>query len=68
MLSLFLPFIGTLEKVCVWFVPKKEGALELGPQYLEKHLLETPPIALEQAQDGNCQDDESCMQIGFKCC
>ncbi len=46
----FLPFIGTLEKICIWLVPKKKGAIEKGPQFLEKHLLNTPPIALEQAR------------------
>ena len=46
-----LPFIGTLEKICVWIVPKKKGAIEMGPQYLEKHLLNTPSIALEQARN-----------------
>ena len=46
----FLPFIGLLEKMCIWIVPKKKGAIEMGPQYLEKHLLNTPPIAMEQAR------------------
>ena len=47
----FLPFIGALEKICVWAVPKKKGAIEMGPQYLEKHLLNTPSIAMEQARN-----------------
>ena len=46
----FLPFIGLLEKASIFLVPKRKGAIEMGPQYLEKHLLETPPIALEQAR------------------
>jgi phosphate:Na+ symporter len=46
----FLPFIGFLEKMSIMLVPKKKGAIEPGPQYLEKHLLNTPPIALEQAR------------------
>ncbi|MDP8264432.1 MAG: Na/Pi cotransporter family protein [Candidatus Aceula lacicola] len=46
----FLPFIGALEKICIRLVPKKKGAVEMGPQYLEKHLLDTPSIALSQAQ------------------
>ncbi|MFH1552323.1 MAG: Na/Pi cotransporter family protein [Candidatus Omnitrophota bacterium] len=46
----FLPFIGFLEKASIFLVPKKKGAIELGPQYLERHLLSTPPIALEQAR------------------
>ncbi len=48
--ALFLPFIGYLEKACIFLVPKRKGAIELGPQYLEKHLLATPPIAIEQAR------------------
>jgi phosphate:Na+ symporter len=47
---LFLPFVGGLEKLCKWLVPRRQGDIELGPQYLEKHLLETPSIALEQAR------------------
>ena len=47
---IFLPFIGILEKACVFLVPKKKGQLDMGPQFLEKHLLETPPIAMEQAR------------------
>jgi phosphate:Na+ symporter len=46
----FIPFIGFLEKASIWLVPKRKGAIEMGPQYLEKHLLNTPPIALEQAR------------------
>ena len=46
----FLPFIGKLAQACEWLIPKKKGVIEMGPQYLEKHLLETPPIALEQAR------------------
>ena len=46
----FLPFTGLLEKAVKFLVPKKKGAIEMGPQFLEKHLLETPPIAIEQAR------------------
>ncbi len=46
----FMPFIGVLEKVSIFLVPKRKGAIEMGPKYLEKHLLETPPIAIEQAR------------------
>ncbi len=46
----FLPFIGYLEKLSILLVPKKKGAVEIGTQYLEKHLLDTPPIAIEQAK------------------
>jgi len=46
----FLPFIGFLETACIRLIPKKKGAFEKGPQYLEKHLLATPSIAIEQAK------------------
>ncbi len=46
----FLPFIGALERICIRIVPKKKGAIEVGPQYLERNLLETPSIAFAQAQ------------------
>ncbi|MFA5087845.1 MAG: Na/Pi cotransporter family protein [Candidatus Omnitrophota bacterium] len=46
----FLPFTGALEKASIFFVPKRKGALDLGPQYLERHLLDTPPLAMEQAK------------------
>jgi len=48
--AVFLPCIGLLEKASIFLVPKKKGAIEMGPKYLEKHLLETPPIAIEQAR------------------
>jgi len=47
---LFMPLIGFLERVSIILVPKKKGVVDLTPQYLEKHLLETPPIAMEQAR------------------
>ncbi|MBD3380417.1 MAG: Na/Pi cotransporter family protein [Candidatus Omnitrophica bacterium] len=47
---IFLPFTGFLERASIFLVPKRKGALEIGPQYLEKHLLDTPPIAIEQAR------------------
>ncbi|MFC1709085.1 Na/Pi cotransporter family protein [Candidatus Omnitrophota bacterium] len=46
----FLPFISVLEKMSIWLIPKRKGAVEMGPQYLEKHLLEVPSVALVQAQ------------------
>ena len=46
----FYPFISWLEKASIWLVPKRKDSIELGPQYLEKNLLSTPSIALEQAK------------------
>lgn len=46
----FLPFIGTLEKASIYLVPKRKDTVEMGVQYLEKHLLNTPTIAIEQAK------------------
>ena len=45
----FLPFIGLLEKVCFWVVPGEIEELPAEPKFLEKHLLNTPPVALDQA-------------------
>ncbi|MBU4334337.1 MAG: Na/Pi cotransporter family protein, partial [Candidatus Omnitrophica bacterium] len=45
---IFLPFISLLERVSIWLVPGKEDSIDYGTQYLEKHLLDTPPLALEQ--------------------
>ncbi|MCK5013829.1 MAG: Na/Pi cotransporter family protein [Candidatus Omnitrophica bacterium] len=49
----FLPFIGLLERVSIWLVPKGEDSVDFGTQYLEKHLLETPTLALEQVHHEN---------------
>ncbi len=49
----FLPFIGILEKACIWLVPQKEEGLDYGTQYLETHLLDTPTLALEQIHKEN---------------
>lgn len=45
----FLPFIKILEKLTVKLTPPKPDAVDIQPEYLEKHLLETPALALEQA-------------------
>jgi phosphate:Na+ symporter len=49
----FLPFVGLLERVSIWLVPKGADAIDFGTQYLEKHLLDTPPLALEQVYREN---------------
>jgi len=46
----FLPLLPWLEKVSVWMVRGKEAAVQAGPKFLEEHLLDTPPVALEQAR------------------
>jgi phosphate:Na+ symporter len=46
----FLPLIGILEKLSIRLAPTKPGEMRLGPVYLEKHLLKTPTLALEQAR------------------
>jgi len=47
--AIFLPFIRVLEKVSVFFVKEDNLGVRAAPQYLEKHLLNTPPLALNQA-------------------
>lgn len=46
---IFLPLIGLLEKVSVKTVPGPTEPVA-APQYLEKHLLDTPPVAFEQVR------------------
>ncbi|MBF0253323.1 MAG: Na/Pi cotransporter family protein [Candidatus Omnitrophica bacterium] len=46
----FLPLTGLLEKVSIMLVPKRKDAIDPGPKFLERHLLDTPPIAMEQAK------------------
>lgn len=43
----FLPLIGWLERVSIWAVPSKKGKEEFWHQYLERHLLDTPPLAMQ---------------------
>jgi len=47
---IFLPLIGLLEKLSIKLTRVRKGELDMQPIYLEKHLLETPPLALEQAR------------------
>ncbi|MFA7231320.1 MAG: Na/Pi symporter, partial [Victivallaceae bacterium] len=44
---LLLPFVGTLAKICTFFIPVTDKD-SIKIQILEPHLLETPSIALEQ--------------------
>jgi len=45
----FLPLVGFLEKLAIRLVPEQPGELDMSPRYLERNLLSTPPLALEQA-------------------
>ncbi|MBM3240810.1 Na/Pi cotransporter family protein [Candidatus Poribacteria bacterium] len=45
--GLFL--IGPLAKIAIKMVPEKRGLAQIAPQYLEKHLLNTPAVALKQS-------------------
>ncbi|MDD4858312.1 MAG: Na/Pi cotransporter family protein [Candidatus Krumholzibacteria bacterium] len=46
----FLPGTRLLQRVAERIVPQKEELISMQPQYLEKRLLETPIIALEQSK------------------
>ncbi|MBN2271308.1 MAG: Na/Pi cotransporter family protein [Sedimentisphaerales bacterium] len=46
----FLPLTGLLEKTVVRIVPEKPGDLLARPMVLERHLLATPELAVEQAR------------------
>ncbi|HIE26048.1 TPA: Na/Pi cotransporter family protein [Candidatus Poribacteria bacterium] len=45
--GLFL--IRPLEKIAIKMVPSKRGQIQVTPQYLEEHLLNTPAVALKQS-------------------
>ncbi|MFC1646266.1 Na/Pi cotransporter family protein [Candidatus Omnitrophota bacterium] len=45
----FLPLISPFTKLVMKIVPGEDIEVDLGPRYLEKHLLNTPPIAFEAA-------------------
>jgi len=46
---IFLPLIGLLERLTVKLTRVKPGELDMMPIYLERHLLNNPPIALAQS-------------------
>jgi phosphate:Na+ symporter len=46
----FLPLTGILEKVVVKLVPEKPGDLLIRPTILERHLLVTPELAMNQVR------------------
>jgi len=45
----FLPLTGLLARIVEKVVPGKETIADLGPRHLEKHLLNTPVLALQAA-------------------
>jgi len=47
---LFLPFAGAYAKLIKKIVPGKDASLDYAPKFLEPHLLNTPSIAIKQAQ------------------
>ncbi len=46
----FVPFVPLLAWACRKIVPETKDEKEEGPRYLEPHLLDTPPLALERAK------------------
>ena len=48
--AFFLPLTGVLEKLVLKLVPQKPGELLLQPTVLERHLLATPELAMDQAR------------------
>ncbi len=46
----FLPLVGLLERVVVWIVPARKGEVQMQPVTLERNLLNTPPVAMDQAR------------------
>ena len=48
--AFFLPLVGILEKFVVKLVPERPGDLFSRPTTLERHLLQTPELALNQVR------------------
>ncbi len=48
--AIFLPQAGLLTRLVIRLVPEKAGEAAMRPSALEKHLLDTPEIALEQTK------------------
>jgi len=48
--AVFLPLAGWLEKLVVYLIPEKQSTAVMRAVVLEKHLLDTPEIALEQTK------------------
>lgn len=46
---IFIPFVGLFSKIIERIVPGKEFVIDMGPKYLEKHLINTPVFALDAA-------------------
>lgn len=47
--TLFLPMAGVLARTIEKAVPGRETVVEVGPKHLERHLLNTPVLALQAA-------------------
>ena len=47
--AIMLPLVGVLEKIVVRLTPVRAGEVEMRPVALERHLLLTPPLAMDQA-------------------
>lgn len=48
--GVFLPLAGLLARAAIRLVPERAGEAAMRPVVLEKHLLDTPEIALEQTK------------------
>ena len=49
-MAIFVPLAGQMAQLVTRLVPGETSVVAVEPQYLEEHLLENPPIALEQAR------------------
>jgi len=47
---IFLPLVMTLKKLVMTLVPEKADEIRLEPKFLDRHLIETPILALEQSR------------------
>jgi len=49
--AIFVPLIGFLKLVVEKIVPHREEDIPIEPHYLERHLLDTPLVAINQAKN-----------------
>jgi len=47
---IFMPFVERLESFAVWLVPGDDDEVTGEPRFLEMHLLDSPPLALDSAK------------------
>ncbi len=64
---IFLPLIGLLARLSTALVPGEDAAMEFHLKYIDNRVLNTPPIALEQARSETRRMGEICCEMLDDC-